>query len=282
MGYDIDRFVGDVNEGLLCCICRDVLEDPVQAPCEHAFCRTCIEGWLVQNTRCPEDRKHLSLSALKPLFRYMKNDLNKMQLKCCNHFLGCTFIGNLEFIHTHESECPMGTVSCPNEKCKLVVSRKDLDEHLDNCEFRAKQCSLGCGMLMVSADDTTHNCIAELRTAYDVLRNEMTCKIQEQQHEMDLRLNMQREHMVQKESVIQCQVDELKSELSRMSQKMKLLMDLEIQRRQDIERLELEKKELMELLKGQARGSATDKAQSIGGSSRGQLPSSVTGKVTTI
>ncbi|XP_060082312.1 RING finger protein 151-like [Ylistrum balloti] len=281
MGYDVDRFVVNVNEGLLCCVCRDVLEDAVQAPCEHAFCRACIEGWLVQNTRCPEDRKPLSVAVLKPLFRYMKNDLNKLQLKCCNHFLGCTYIGDLEFMHTHEAECPMGTVACPNEKCKLMVTRNDLSDHLDNCEFRAKQCTLGCGMLMVSPEDVSHNCIAELRTAFDVLRSEMTCKIQDQRHEMELRLNMQREHMVQKESIMQCQVDELKSELSRMSQKMKLLMDLEIQRRQDVERLELEKKELMELLKGQVRDGAASRGQTAGASHM-HTSSSFMGKVTTI
>ncbi|OWF41314.1 RING finger protein 151-like [Mizuhopecten yessoensis] len=281
MGYDVDRFVVQVNDGLLCCICRDVLEDPVQAPCEHAFCRTCIEGWLVENTRCPEDRKPLSLSALKSLFRYMRNDLNKLQLKCCNHFLGCTHVGDLEFMHTHESDCPLGTVACPNDKCNLMVTRKDLIDHLETCEFRSKECPTGCGMLIVSPEHDDHNCIAELRTAYDVLRSEMTCKIQEQRHEMELRLNMQREHMVQKESTIQCQVDELKSELSRMTQKMKLLMDLEIQRRQDTEKLELEKKELMELLKGQALDGGASRGQQAG-SSRTHFPPSLKGKVTTI
>lgn len=58
MGYDIERFVKPVNEGLLCCICRDVLEDPQQAPCEHAFCSTCISAWLVTESTCPEDRQH--------------------------------------------------------------------------------------------------------------------------------------------------------------------------------------------------------------------------------
>lgn len=281
MGYDVDRFIAHVNEGLLCCICRDVLEDPVQAPCEHAYCRVCIEGWLVQETRCPEDRNPLSISSLKPLFRYMKNDLDKMQLKCCHHFLGCTFVGNLEFMHSHESECPLGTVECPNEKCSMMISRRDLADHLDTCELRSKECPHGCGMLIVSPEDIVHNCIAELRTAYDVLRSEMTCKVEEQRHEMELRLNMQREHMVQKESTIQCQVDELKAELSRMSQKMKLLMDLEIRRRQDIERLELEKKELMELLKGQMREGGTTKGQQgpQAGTSRSQA---FKGKVTTI
>lgn len=70
MGYDIERFVGYVNEGLLCSICRDVLEDPLQAPCEHAFCTACIHGWLVHHSNCPEDRQVIDVSVLRPLYRY--------------------------------------------------------------------------------------------------------------------------------------------------------------------------------------------------------------------
>ena len=70
MGFDVDRFVSPVNEGLLCCICRDVLEDAVRAAeCEHAYCRTCIRGWLVHEQKCPEDRTPLQTADLRPLFR---------------------------------------------------------------------------------------------------------------------------------------------------------------------------------------------------------------------
>ena len=69
MGYDLERFVGYVNEGLLCCVCRDVLERPLQAPCEHAYCSACISSWLVHHHSCPEDRQPLDVGSLKPLYR---------------------------------------------------------------------------------------------------------------------------------------------------------------------------------------------------------------------
>lgn len=69
MGYDLDRFVGYVNEGLLCCVCRDVLERPLQAPCEHAYCSACISSWLIHHSSCPEDRLPLDAGSLKPLYR---------------------------------------------------------------------------------------------------------------------------------------------------------------------------------------------------------------------
>uniref|UniRef100_A0A8C4X5J4 RING-type domain-containing protein n=1 Tax=Erpetoichthys calabaricus TaxID=27687 RepID=A0A8C4X5J4_ERPCA len=103
MGYDIERIVGYVNEGL--CICQDVLENPLQSPCEHAFCSTCIHGWLVHHHNCPEDRQSLNVSVLRPLFRYMKNDLNQLQIRCRNREHGCNMVCSLESIDLHEWTC---------------------------------------------------------------------------------------------------------------------------------------------------------------------------------
>jgi E3 ubiquitin-protein ligase NRDP1 len=72
---------------------------------------------------------------------------------------------------------------------------------------------------MVTPEDTTHNCITELKTAMDILRSEISCKYDEQKREMELkydeqkremelRLNMQRSHMVQKEATMQSQIED--------------------------------------------------------------------------
>lgn len=279
MGYDIDRFVAPINEGLLCCICRDVLEDPVQSPCEHAYCKTCIEAWLVHETRCPEDRKPLALSNLKPLFRYMKNDLNQLQIKCVNCIVGCNHVSSLEFVANHELSCDYGEMECPNDRCHVSITRKDISQHLSVCEFRTKDCPNGCGLTMITPEDSNHSCIAELKTCIDILRSEMATKAEEQRHEMELRLNMQRGHMVQKQAGMQSQIEELQSEMSKLTQKMKLMMDLEIQRRQDLERMALEKRELMELLKGTAKENSDSGSKS---GSRVSSASSYRGKVTTL
>lgn len=91
MGYDLERFVGYVNEGLLCCVCRDVLERPLQAPCEHAYCSACISSWLVHHHSCPEDRLPLDVGSLKPLYR------------CVSHFSAAVcsyvFVFHNHFLH---------------------------------------------------------------------------------------------------------------------------------------------------------------------------------------
>lgn len=250
MGYDIERFVGYVNEGLLCSICRDVLEDPLQAPCEHAFCTACIHGWLVHHSNCPEDRQAIDVSVLRPLYRYMKNDLNRLQLHCKNREYGCEMVCSLESIDRHERECEYSQIPCSNAGCTIQVERRNLDVHLAVCEYRSRECPNGCGYTILSAEDTQHNCVAELRTELELLRSEMICRVEEAKHEMESRLDSQRRHMVQKESILQNEIEELKSQMSRMMSDVRSLMAAERQHRQELEQAELEKRELMELLRG--------------------------------
>ncbi|XP_052817878.1 RING finger protein 151-like [Mya arenaria] len=280
MGFDTDRFLSPVNDALTCCICRDVLEDPVQAPCEHAYCRSCIEAWLVHETTCPEDRRPLSISSLRPLFRYMRNDLNRLQLRCRNRAYGCEHDGVLEFMQSHESTCTFERLKCPNERCTFFAARRVVDDHVRCCEYSRKECPNGCGLLITRPAEADHNCIQELRTSLEVLRSELTCKHEEQKNELELRLDMQRNHMIQKESTLQSQIDALVLENSRLSQNIKFLMDMELSRRQEIESLELEKRELMELLRKSVGTSAGSEKVTRG--SQLKRSNTIQGKISTV
>ncbi|XP_054023280.1 RING finger protein 151 [Dryobates pubescens] len=266
MGYDIDRFVGYVNEGLLCSICRDVLEDPLQAPCEHAFCTACIHGWLVHHSNCPEDRQMIDVSLLRPLYRYMKNDLNRLQLHCKNREYGCEMVCSLESIDRHERECEYSQIPCSNAGCTVQIERRNLEGHLAVCEYRSRECPNGCGYTVLGAEDTQHNCVAELRTELELLRSEMICRVEEAKHEMESRLDSQRRHMVQKESILQNEIEELKSQMSRLMSDVRSLMAAERQHRQELEQAELEKRELLELLRAlqqDCRGAAPEGSRKL-------------------
>ncbi|CAN9514240.1 unnamed protein product [Ophioblennius macclurei] len=271
MGYDLERFVGYVNEGLLCCVCRDVLERPLQAPCEHAFCSACISSWLLHHHSCPEDRLPLDVASLKPLYRYMRNDLNRLQIRCVNAEQGCEVVCLLESLHTHEDECEFAFISCSNTGCPIRVERRSLEAHLSECNFRCRECPNGCGHTLLSAEQSQHNCVAELRTEVELLRAEMLCKVDEVRREMESRLDSQRRHMVQKESQLKNEVEELKAQLSRVMCDMRALLGAERLRRQELAEAELEKRELLELLRDlQPTRSQTPPPAAEGASSREQ------------
>lgn len=139
MGYDVHRFEGEIDEELMCCICREVLRDPVQAAdCEHAFCIECIQGWLNEHQTCPVDRTGLTQSDLKPPPRILRNIHKKLIIKCDNEEFGCTANIKLELLHTHLADCSF------NPK-------------------RPVACSLGCGIEVPLDELQNHNCIANLR-----------------------------------------------------------------------------------------------------------------------
>ena len=115
MGYDIQRFTGEVDEELICPICTHVLEEPLQvcngeavvmnawsselivlqsiflfkAPqCEHAFCQACINEWLTRQATCPVDRTAIVATQLKPVPRILRNLLYRFPT-IKNTFLKC-------------------------------------------------------------------------------------------------------------------------------------------------------------------------------------------------
>lgn len=82
MGYDLKRFVKQVDDELICPICDKVVKNPRQTPCEHIFCSNCIETWLKCMDHCPVDSVSLKYKDLKPTPRYFRNMVDKMETRC--------------------------------------------------------------------------------------------------------------------------------------------------------------------------------------------------------
>lgn len=82
MGYELTGFVGEVDEEFICLICYMVLENPLQLSCDHVFCSDCIRRWLLVQTNCPVERQVVRLADIKPIPRYFRNMLNKLQVRC--------------------------------------------------------------------------------------------------------------------------------------------------------------------------------------------------------
>ena len=61
---------------------------------------------------------HTNLSSCKRHtcvgYRYMRNDLMQLQIRCVFHVHGCDVISALESMHTHEAECDYSLLTCRN------------------------------------------------------------------------------------------------------------------------------------------------------------------------
>jgi len=170
MGYDLNRFQGEVDEELLCPICSGVLEEPVQAPvCEHAFCSMCILEWLKHQASCPVDRQTITSSQLKPVPRILKNLLARLTISCTNADFGCGALVKLDALNSHLAEC----------------------EHNPK---RPVHCELGCGLIIPLDEVGHHNCVRELHTIISSQGDQIT-DLKDQVADMQRQLNEMRQEV---------------------------------------------------------------------------------------
>lgn len=170
MGYDLSLIIGHVDEELLCPICADVLEEPMQSSCcEHAFCRFCIEKWMQEKQICPVDRSDLLPIHLVSVSRLMRNMLGRLKIKCSFAESGCTAVLPLHEFRNHVAHC--------QNNPKLVVL-----------------CNKGCGMKVPKDELSKHNCIFELREQLKEQISEIT-ELRDLQAHQERRLSEHRSEL---------------------------------------------------------------------------------------
>eukprot|EP00242_Pyramimonas_sp_CCMP2087_P010464 CAMPEP_0198219698 /NCGR_PEP_ID=MMETSP1445-20131203/75712_1 /TAXON_ID=36898 /ORGANISM="Pyramimonas sp., Strain CCMP2087" /LENGTH=98 /DNA_ID=CAMNT_0043897209 /DNA_START=389 /DNA_END=682 /DNA_ORIENTATION=- len=58
-----------------------VMEDPVRTPCDHLFCRHCVNQWLERSKTCPTCREALEPEQLKKE-RNIGSLINDLEVGC--------------------------------------------------------------------------------------------------------------------------------------------------------------------------------------------------------
>ena len=141
-GYEDERFQHPVGRGFHCCICTNVIKDPVMcSPNEHLFCRVCITQHLKNSQTCPTCREPLTVETLKQASRNVTNLLYELKIRCQFFDRGCTQFVELENLESHETDCGFAPAVCSNEGCQLEVNKQDLLHHETAvCEQRRVVC----------------------------------------------------------------------------------------------------------------------------------------------
>lgn len=162
--YQVENFVSEPDEELVCSICRAVFCDPVMCPCDHVFCRACITKWLQSSRNCPICRKRASSASIKQTVPIIKNLIMKLMLNCHNKGLGCKSQFSLENSVSHTKECEYELVQCKNKPCKDQLFRKDLTEHeTKDCPHRYIKCKKCRSKIPTTVLPEKHDCIQALQ-----------------------------------------------------------------------------------------------------------------------
>ena len=132
-----------IDDEFKCSICNEPFENATSTPCDHTFCRRCIEQWLEKtfdNGSCPTCRESVSLdSDLKPANRIISNRIDRYPVKCLT--CGLEGIQRGLFSNHTEKSCTKVDVSCSacDIWCPWIGPRNQLNDHLQSCSYPCKK-----------------------------------------------------------------------------------------------------------------------------------------------
>ena len=96
----------EVPDDLICSICYTIPVDPVLTPCEHIFCRECINQALNVSRQCPIDREACTTRDLQQPTGCLRRIWSNVQVKCGNSGEdGCAWTGAIGDYANHAEQC---------------------------------------------------------------------------------------------------------------------------------------------------------------------------------
>ena len=140
-GYEDELFQYPVGPSMHCCICTNVIKDPVMCHNEHIFCRACITTHLMYSPTCPTCMQPLTIDTLRQATRGIRNMLDELSIRCEFFNRGCRKFVQLGNLERHVADCGFAPAVCSNEGCQLEVNKQDLLHHKTAvCELRRVKC----------------------------------------------------------------------------------------------------------------------------------------------
>ena len=185
-GYEDELFQYPVGPSFHCCICTNVIKDPVMCrQNEHIFCRACITRHLMNFQTCPTCMEPLTVETLSQAPRGIRNLLAELKIRCEFFDRGCGKFIELGDLERHVTECGFAPAVCSNEGCQLEVNKQDLLHHETAvCELRRVQCH-SCKDIRKEIDTVKVN-LAAMNEKFDRMEKKMQAGIEMKGNSVEL------------------------------------------------------------------------------------------------
>lgn len=158
MGVDVERFEGEVEEGLICSLCTKVFENPMNGICGHSFCKPCLEKARKRRLDCPKCGAAIN-EETSPVSGELVEKLSKLSIRCCFYSRGCVTVIPFDKLAEHNSkDCPFRTVQCENKGCDFHCPLSDLQSHMEKCDYRLVECKV-CKVCLRRKDMPAHQAV---------------------------------------------------------------------------------------------------------------------------
>ena len=160
MGIEVGLVQGTVEQDTLCCICKQLLEDPTESDCGHICCSSCVEkAKTTKNFRaiCSECGRRVRNTAEKPSVpTALVDKINSLSVLCP---LGCKKVLLVKHLPAHKTkECQHRVINCVNKGCNYRLPVNQLDDHLLLCDYRLVRCEV-CRACIVHRDMSAHQAV---------------------------------------------------------------------------------------------------------------------------
>ncbi|KAF2018715.1 hypothetical protein BU24DRAFT_385378 [Aaosphaeria arxii CBS 175.79] len=165
------EYVSACDSNLVCLICHSPFDRPVKLPCEHYFCRECVDhAWDAQQEdlrSCPTCRTKVDPQKdLSPVPRIIETMLDELVVKCPNTKTGCDWVDQRVNVHDHVMlYCEYTLVECPSTDCRLPISQKDFHKgclhstvSCEHCHASLMKKDLEVGSVMSICPNRSTNC----------------------------------------------------------------------------------------------------------------------------
>ena len=116
----IDRFA-NLSQELICPICKDVLRQPIQGPCQHFFCLSCVEQYFaIGQQTCPLCKTSMHPRIMERVPRLVLNLLAGSTVLCRS----CKNAFPLERLQAHEDICRAYILTACKETVVEVLEKE--------------------------------------------------------------------------------------------------------------------------------------------------------------
>jgi hypothetical protein len=160
-----------------CPLCSFIMNEPVQCPDGHIFCRSCVKQHRRINKKCPTCHARLPLKRFQknPLISNMiadavvrcgsiqfldekEEDDEKEKMQKGNVLESCGWTGKLHDAQTHYDQFQFANTLCPlsSSGCYDVMLRSEILDHVQECPYRLLPCQW-CQRMGKFKDITRHN-----------------------------------------------------------------------------------------------------------------------------
>ncbi|XP_052775978.1 TNF receptor-associated factor 6-A-like [Mya arenaria] len=150
-------FDGEADRKYLCPICLVVMRDAVQTSCGHRFCRVCILKVAGGNPlcKCPVDNTYFDFDDEMFPDIAIQREILSLPVKCNQVAEGCPWVGELRNLETHLEGCDYIEIECEFGCSRGRLLRRDVDLHKETCDKRPTICT-HCSDQMPYSEITRH------------------------------------------------------------------------------------------------------------------------------